>query len=505
MKEKLKNSKGITLIALVVTIIVLIILAGVGINLVFGQNGLIERAKNGGELYSQGQAKEKLNIALVDLQVQKNIDIGLKYYNEDEYITDILTNKGMEVNGDLITVDGWLFLIDRATLQIIEELGKEKGEKPQIAQVPIIESNYAYPIITEYGVRLDGIKIIYDTKEGLENYYSIDNGTTWNKYTGPFQILGTVTVKAKSVKNGNILSETSQEVTMPIDALPSETYDGNDDTYVQPTGDVNYYINIDSTMKNKKIRVYMKSLAQTYCIGSIYTVLEDGTEQRKAIVDLQSTFNSTIEIPENAVKLRVLLQKNTRLYEIGLAKDPEFNICEYPILTQDGVVLKNDKVTINYHKTSVTKLYSLDSINWKIYNEEEIELTEGQTIYAKGIDQEGNETRILSYTSEIKEDIIGSLAYDNKEDTYFKGNGNYYMDIDSSMLGKSVRINMKSTQIEYGWGFIYIILDDGTKEEKIRVCNNSSFNSTIDIPENATRILYTTQQNVVLYEIEPVK
>ena len=63
------------------------------------------------------------------------------------------------------------------------------------------------------------------------------------------------------------------------------------------------------------------------------------------------------------------------IYEIGVAKDPEINICEYPILTQDGVVLKNSKVTINYYKTSVTKLYSLDNVNWETYNDEEIELT----------------------------------------------------------------------------------------------------------------------------------
>ena len=40
----LKNT-GITLVALVVTIVVLLILAGVSINLVVGQNGLINRAK----------------------------------------------------------------------------------------------------------------------------------------------------------------------------------------------------------------------------------------------------------------------------------------------------------------------------------------------------------------------------------------------------------------------------------------------------------------------------
>ena len=42
---KIKEMKGITLVALVVTIVVLLILAGVSINLVLGNNGIIDKAK----------------------------------------------------------------------------------------------------------------------------------------------------------------------------------------------------------------------------------------------------------------------------------------------------------------------------------------------------------------------------------------------------------------------------------------------------------------------------
>ena len=43
----LKSKKGITLVALVVTIVVLLILAGVSINLVLGDNGIISKAQEG--------------------------------------------------------------------------------------------------------------------------------------------------------------------------------------------------------------------------------------------------------------------------------------------------------------------------------------------------------------------------------------------------------------------------------------------------------------------------
>ena len=47
--NKLRSIKGITLIALVITIVILIILAGITINLIIGENGLLGKAKEAGE------------------------------------------------------------------------------------------------------------------------------------------------------------------------------------------------------------------------------------------------------------------------------------------------------------------------------------------------------------------------------------------------------------------------------------------------------------------------
>ena len=55
----MKNSKGITLVALVVTIVVLLILAGVSINLVLGENGLISNAKEARDKTKTAEANEK--------------------------------------------------------------------------------------------------------------------------------------------------------------------------------------------------------------------------------------------------------------------------------------------------------------------------------------------------------------------------------------------------------------------------------------------------------------
>ncbi len=53
-----KKEKGITLVALVVTIIVLLILAGVAISLSIGNNGIFNRAQNAADTWRNAEANE---------------------------------------------------------------------------------------------------------------------------------------------------------------------------------------------------------------------------------------------------------------------------------------------------------------------------------------------------------------------------------------------------------------------------------------------------------------
>ena len=59
MNKILNNKSGITLIALVVTIVVLLILAGVSISLVLDNNGIIQRSKDARREYGQVKANEQ--------------------------------------------------------------------------------------------------------------------------------------------------------------------------------------------------------------------------------------------------------------------------------------------------------------------------------------------------------------------------------------------------------------------------------------------------------------
>ena len=73
-KKKLKaktREKGITLIALVITIIVLLILAGITINSVIGSKGILNNAKKATTAYTNAEAKEKAALILQEYEIQK--------------------------------------------------------------------------------------------------------------------------------------------------------------------------------------------------------------------------------------------------------------------------------------------------------------------------------------------------------------------------------------------------------------------------------------------------
>ena len=60
----LKNNKGITLIALVITIIVLLILAGVSIAMLTGENGILNQADRAGDATRDAEIKEAIALAV---------------------------------------------------------------------------------------------------------------------------------------------------------------------------------------------------------------------------------------------------------------------------------------------------------------------------------------------------------------------------------------------------------------------------------------------------------
>ena len=97
MKSTLKKTeKGITLVALVVTIVVLLILAGVSINTVLGDDGIIKKAKEAAEATKRASAEEEMNRLVLEYQLAKN----------DETLESFLQEKVTEGRIDGVTDNG---------------------------------------------------------------------------------------------------------------------------------------------------------------------------------------------------------------------------------------------------------------------------------------------------------------------------------------------------------------------------------------------------------------
>ena len=107
-----KRNSGITLIALVITIIVLLILAGVSLSLVAGENGILKRATNAVDKNNQAQINEEVELAMADLKTAYYEDFYDKGTTTDSWVdyakehlgTGVATNNGnLTLEGTQVT------------------------------------------------------------------------------------------------------------------------------------------------------------------------------------------------------------------------------------------------------------------------------------------------------------------------------------------------------------------------------------------------------------------
>ena len=97
----MKSNKGITLVALVITIIVLLILAGVSISLVVGDNGVLTQAQSASKNTNQASADNAMDLSLSSISTNFMAttwkdDTNAKIYN---YVTVNELEKELENYG----------------------------------------------------------------------------------------------------------------------------------------------------------------------------------------------------------------------------------------------------------------------------------------------------------------------------------------------------------------------------------------------------------------------
>lgn len=128
------RNKGITLIALIITIIVLLILSAVVINLTIGENGLFSTAKYASKQYKMAETREKIALAIADIQAEyvtnnKEISMDTLVNELPNKIKDLTIEKdGEESKG---VCDNFKYKIDKDYNVIIEGLDENTGGNSQ--------------------------------------------------------------------------------------------------------------------------------------------------------------------------------------------------------------------------------------------------------------------------------------------------------------------------------------------------------------------------------------
>ena len=159
IKKSLKTSNGITLIALVITVIVLLILAGISISMLSGDNSILQRATDAKTKSDEAQIRERIQLAY-----HSSLTFGLGKVEESTLKDEIKkefnkTDSELEENWlDKTSVTGkWRITIDGVYLDVpaeINEIGSSSDKSAKIYNS--IKDKTPQEIID--GVIIDGVK-----------------------------------------------------------------------------------------------------------------------------------------------------------------------------------------------------------------------------------------------------------------------------------------------------------------------------------------------------------
>ncbi len=168
MQKKMKN-EGITLIALVISIIVMLILAGVSVGMLIGEKGLLGRAQMAVRNYSSASEMESLSLSVLNYEATNNEAdrLGEKLSKKDVSNPDW----HMIQDGENTYADGWYFIKQgdalpngskaKSNYVINYETGEVKELKEQYASLSLGDS-----VAVKDGLVLNIDTAMMDKKEG---------------------------------------------------------------------------------------------------------------------------------------------------------------------------------------------------------------------------------------------------------------------------------------------------------------------------------------------------
>ena len=227
---KTKEMKGITLVALVVTIVVLLILAGVSINMVLGNNGIINKAKKAGTKSAESSVKEKLDMTLLEYSMYSgsSLENFLNSKKESGEIDSVTKQADgtfeVEKDGYIATVNANGTLVDFA----------KAGPRPAVSGIKVVAN------ANGSGENLPAGKTDEGTPVYITFTHSIEGGTTTVSPSIPFKVTanGTYNFTVTGTVNGETSTKT---VSVTVNQYSSKYKIGDYVNYTYDTAE-NYKI-----------------------------------------------------------------------------------------------------------------------------------------------------------------------------------------------------------------------------------------------------------------------
>ncbi len=333
MIMKKANERGITLIALVITIIVLIILASVSIAMLTGDNGILKKAITAKEKTIEAEDEEKINLAILASR-DNNGDFNRELLKE-ELGKYGLTGEDGENGTTTVTANGKKYTIDsegKVTSEDLTENDDNKGIKDITAQMVAEHPETYYGLkVTNYTSTngqndwrifySDGDHIFLITGDYVDlsvaNRLNSNTGMTkvgtkyranWSSESSSLQTVED-TVKTRFMATGytlNSSNENSKCVSTLLNASNWESYKDNNEMAEYAVGGSTIEMWMDSWNKlcDKK---YNKPSDKLYCNNTNSTGYYVGTSSNPSTYYIDSSVmnqkegykNSTLYYPHH--------------------------------------------------------------------------------------------------------------------------------------------------------------------------------------------------------------
>ena len=434
MKYLQSKDKGITLVAMVITIIVLLLLAGIAIATLGGENGLFTRVKQAKKAHIQSEMKEQLTMGLQELQVEKQGNATLDDVTQDwankiisteynansvevEYTTVSRTDNKVRIN---IVVTDNINGIKQIDYPEGNPLKVVSGVEKKISIDYDVELGVEYRFVVTSGDGSKTEKIIkiddyfYNVTKTLGDGATIDNNTTKAAYNKTYEATITTT--------GNY-AVTDLTVTMGGKTV---TTAGNNVVNIN-TGK----IKIEKVTGDINITATTKKLEIQYKIGVNASGSSNDTSTLKANTQPKGTplYINIIATLEGNKCTAVLKSDNTETVPYAVTSNGKYTFIVTG--TYNGKTIEEEKEVIVNQYMSAQGVVQYDAGDW---TEEEINELKSKKLYNINKKKIANTTTGLNFT-------FGGFTY--------KGDTENASDIAS---GNIITSRNQSVTPQGGWG-----------------------------------------------------